>query len=45
MGVFEFLSGERPEPGTDGWGYTPFPRGLFTPRPDLSKEGAARGRI
>jgi hypothetical protein len=43
MGVFEFLSGERPVPGMDGWGYTPFPRGLFRPQADLSDEGAARG--
>jgi len=43
MAVFEFLSGERPVSGTDGWGYTPFPRGLFRPQHDLSDEGATRG--
>lgn len=29
MAIYQHLSGERPEPGQDGWGYDPLPDGAF----------------
>ena len=39
MAIYEFLSGERPRPGDEGWGDLPLPADWF---PDEARELAAR---